>query len=56
VNMSYVEGTHQKEFILEPNHGYQYKFIIDGEWRYDGLQPTAPDDLENVNNYIFLQP
>lgn len=30
----------------------QYKFIVDGEWKYDPNQPAMFDDMRNVNNVI----
>lgn len=34
---------------------YQYKFIVDGEWKYDPNQPAMFDDMGNVNNVIEVQ-
>lgn len=34
---------------------HQYKFIVDGEWRHDELQPYMPDPLGNVNNWLFVR-
>jgi len=31
---------------------YAYKFIVDGEWKYDGEQPTEVDSEGNVNNAL----
>ncbi len=33
---------------------YQYKFIVDGEWRFSPNDPTYIDPNENVNNVIDL--
>ena len=30
----------------------QYKFIVDGEWKYDPNQPAMFDEMGNVNNVI----
>lgn len=30
---------------------YQYKFIVDGEWRHDENQAFIQDPLGNVNNW-----
>lgn len=35
--------------------GVQYKFIVDGEWRYDPSQPAMYDDDSNVNNVLEVQ-
>lgn len=34
---------------------HQYKFIVDGEWRHDEMQPFMPDPLGNVNNWLFVR-
>lgn len=31
---------------------YQYKFIVDGEWRYAADQPAVLDEMGNVNNLV----
>jgi len=33
----------------------QYKFIVDGDWRYDPNQPAMYDEMSNVNNVIEVQ-
>jgi hypothetical protein len=33
----------------------QYKFIVDGEWRYDPNQPAMYDEIGNVNNVMEVQ-
>mmetsp|Transcript_8523 Transcript_8523/g.14632 ORF Transcript_8523/g.14632 Transcript_8523/m.14632 type:complete len:261 (-) Transcript_8523:724-1506(-) len=37
---------------LMPPGVYQYKFIVDGEWKYDPNQPAMFDEMGNVNNVI----
>lgn len=34
---------------------HQYKFIVDGEWRHDETQPSMPDPLGNVNNWLYVR-
>lgn len=34
---------------------YQYKFIVDGEWKYAPEQPAMYDDQGNVNNVIEVR-
>ncbi|EOD09622.1 hypothetical protein EMIHUDRAFT_432923, partial [Emiliania huxleyi CCMP1516] len=34
---------------------YQYKFIVDGQWRHDHTAPTVLDNLGNVNNCVTIQ-
>ncbi len=42
--------------MLGPSCRYhQYKFIVDGEWRHDEMQPFMPDPLGNVNNWLFVR-
>jgi 5'-AMP-activated protein kinase regulatory beta subunit len=31
---------------------YQYKFIVDGEWKYAPDQPAMYDEMGNVNNVL----
>lgn len=33
----------------------QYKFIVDGDWKYDPNQPAMYDEIGNVNNVIEVQ-
>mmetsp|Transcript_9933 Transcript_9933/g.17897 ORF Transcript_9933/g.17897 Transcript_9933/m.17897 type:complete len:327 (+) Transcript_9933:63-1043(+) len=40
---------------LQVGH-FQYKFIVDGEWRHCGLQPTERDDHGNINNVVDIKP
>lgn len=37
---------------VHPAHVLQYKFIVDGEWKYDPNQPAMFDEMGNVNNVI----
>lgn len=42
-------------FIKQLNPGvYQYKFIVDGEWRFSPNDPTYTDPNENINNVIDI--
>jgi 5'-AMP-activated protein kinase regulatory beta subunit len=40
---------------LEPGD-YQYKYVVDGEWRYAPEQMVARDAHGNVNNFIRVEP
>lgn len=40
---------------LLPPGVYQYKFIVDGEWRYDPSLPLMYDNQGNVNNVLHVQ-
>jgi 5'-AMP-activated protein kinase regulatory beta subunit len=31
---------------------HQYKFIVDGEWRFSPDDPTTPDEQGNINNFV----
>ena len=33
----------------------QYKFIVDGEWKYAPDQPAMYDEMGNVNNVLEVQ-
>jgi 5'-AMP-activated protein kinase regulatory beta subunit len=34
---------------------YQYKFIVDGQWKYAPDQPAMYDEMGNVNNVLEVQ-
>jgi 5'-AMP-activated protein kinase regulatory beta subunit len=40
---------------LLPPGVYQYKFIVDGQWRHDPNQPCVYDDQGNINNVLEVQ-
>lgn len=40
---------------LLPVAALQYKFIVDGDWKYDPNQPAMYDEIGNVNNVIEVQ-
>lgn len=40
---------------LLPPGVYQYKFIVDGEWKYDPNQKAMYDEMGNVNNVIEVR-
>jgi len=35
-----------------PKGVHYYKFIVDGEWKYNPDEPSTPDSTGNINNYI----
>ena len=37
-----------------PPGTYQYKFIVDNEWRFAAEQPTVRDEMGNINNCITV--
>ena len=36
------------------NKKYQFKFIVDDEWKYSSKYETQKDGLGNINNFIDL--
>lgn len=34
---------------------YQYKFIVDNEWRFAADQPTVRDEMGNINNCMTVE-
>ncbi|KAJ8766747.1 hypothetical protein K2173_007814 [Erythroxylum novogranatense] len=55
VPMSPVEGcprVFQAIRWITPGY-HQYKFLVDGEWRYDEHQPCAPSEYGVVNTVYF---
>lgn len=49
-----ITRTHRVWVPNMPRGRISYKFIMDGEWRYDGHKPTTRDEFGNVNNVIEL--
>ncbi|KAL0214739.1 hypothetical protein P9112_006923 [Eukaryota sp. TZLM1-RC] len=45
----------QAELRLPPGR-WQYKYIVDTEWRYSPAEPTLRDALGNVNNIVEVLP
>lgn len=55
VDTIYDEKAKYHTFKLRlPPGSHQYKWIIDGEWKYDGERPICRDSQGNVNNFILL--
>lgn len=41
---------------VELNRGrYEYKFLVDGKWRYDSSLPSIDDGLYSRNNVIIVR-
>lgn len=34
---------------------YQYKFIVDNEWKFAADQPTVRDEMGNINNCVTVE-
>eukprot|EP00873_Tetraselmis_striata_P010812 jgi/Tetstr1/431076/TSEL_020793.t1 len=49
--MQQTHAGHTLVKLLTPGV-YQYKFIVDGEWRYAADQPAIMDEMGNVNNVV----
>jgi len=50
-----IRDQHDQIFRLElplGNEIYQYKFIVDGEWKCSKNNPTKPDEMGNINNIL----
>ncbi|CAL5402627.1 unnamed protein product [Camellia sinensis] len=53
-----VEGSSGKDFTIMkvlPSGVFQYKFIVDGQWRYAPDMPWAQDETGNAYNILDLQ-
>ena len=49
-------GSDSWEQNVELNRGrYEYKFLVDGKWRYDASLPTIDDGLYSRNNVIIVR-
>eukprot|EP00181_Compsopogon_caeruleus_P006721 CAMPEP_0184678962 /NCGR_PEP_ID=MMETSP0312-20130426/1785_1 /TAXON_ID=31354 /ORGANISM="Compsopogon coeruleus, Strain SAG 36.94" /LENGTH=271 /DNA_ID=CAMNT_0027128101 /DNA_START=6 /DNA_END=821 /DNA_ORIENTATION=- len=50
------QGNDFSTIINLPLGRYQYKFVVDGEWRVSSNEPTELDEHGNVNNVIEVVP
>ncbi|KAL0229904.1 hypothetical protein PCE1_003468 [Barthelona sp. PCE] len=48
------DGTWKRTIYLKPNT-YQYKFLVNGTWRYNPSENTVKDDMGNVNNFLSVR-
>ncbi|OUS44052.1 hypothetical protein BE221DRAFT_23258 [Ostreococcus tauri] len=49
-------GNREFAIVMSLRPGvYQYKFIVDGQWKYAPDQPTMYDEMGNVNNVLEVQ-
>ena len=37
-----------------PREKHEYKFIVDGIWKYSKKQPIKQDNKNNINNFLDL--
>ena len=48
-------GVYSRRLLLEPGE-YQYKFVVDGEWRLDGGNSCfAPNGFGELNSVIVVE-
>lgn len=49
-------GVYSCRVMLPPGE-YQYKFVVDGEWRLDAANPNfAPNDFGTLNSLLTVEP
>lgn len=49
-------GNREFAIVMSLRPGvYQYKFIVDGQWKYAPDQPAMYDEIGNVNNVLEVQ-
>lgn len=49
-------GSYTCRLLLEPGE-YQYKFVVNGEWRLDGLNGCfAPNGFGELNSVLKVEP
>ena len=49
-------GNREFAIVMSLRPGvYQYKFIVDGQWKYAPEQPAMYDEMGNVNNVLEVQ-
>lgn len=46
------EGVHKICIPLDPNQAWQFKFVVDGQWRCSLDYPTICDPNGNTNNLL----
>eukprot|EP00164_Ancoracysta_twista_P000591 GFYU01000782.1.p1 GENE.GFYU01000782.1~~GFYU01000782.1.p1 ORF type:complete len:238 (-),score=26.85 GFYU01000782.1:261-974(-) len=57
VRMERKGNDHEFKTVFHvPPGNYQYKFIVDGDWRFAPDQDTAFDGFGNVNNVVDIKP
>ena len=50
------DGKYSCRILLEPGD-YQYKFVVDGEWRLDAANPNfVPNDYGTLNSLLTVLP
>ena len=53
--MKYSQKEKRFKCIIRlPREKHEYKFIVDGVWKYSKKQPIKKDDKNNTNNFIDL--
>ena len=50
------DGVYRARLMLAPGE-YQYKFVVDGEWRLDPANPNfVPNDFGSLNSILVVKP
>ena len=50
------DGVYRVRLMLAPGE-YQYKFVVDGEWRLDPANPNfVPNDFGSLNSILVVKP
>ncbi|MDX9787974.1 MAG: glycogen-binding domain-containing protein [Desulfobacterales bacterium] len=49
------KGLWKISLMLAPET-YEYRFLVDGEWKNDPNQESCPNPFGTVNNYIVVVP
>ncbi|MCX6268900.1 MAG: glycogen-binding domain-containing protein [Bacteroidetes bacterium] len=55
LSMSKTRGGWQLPYVLAPG-GYDYKFIVDGEWIIDPSNPYQVSEGNEINSYLCVKP
>ena len=46
-------GTYKLCIPLDPFNTWQFKFVVDGQWRCSMEYPIVPDGHGNMNNILY---
>ena len=56
MNDKLQKGSYSCRLLLEPGE-YQYKFVVDGQWRLDGNNGCfAPNGFGELNSVLKVEP
>lgn len=54
-NYLFSSRCHGYQFLIWSFGGCQYRFLVDGTWRFDERQPCLTDEYGTVNNVVFVE-